>query len=33
MGELPQLKVGQVLRLKLTSTSVERGFINFVLAH
>jgi exoribonuclease-2 len=33
MGELPPLKVGQVLRLKLTSTSVERGFINFALAH
>jgi exoribonuclease-2 len=33
MGDLPPLKVGQVLRVKLTSTSVERGFINFVLAH
>ncbi|MGV0961223.1 MAG: RNB domain-containing ribonuclease [Limnohabitans sp.] len=31
MGELPPLKVGQTLRLKLTSTSVERGFINFAL--
>lgn len=33
MGELPPLKVGQTLRMKLTSTSVERGFINFELAH
>ena len=33
MGELPPLKVGQTLRLKLTSTSVERGFINFALVH
>jgi exoribonuclease-2 len=32
-GELPALKVGQSLRVKLVSTSVERGFIDFVLAH
>lgn len=31
-GELPALKVGQALRVKLVSTSVERGFIDFVLA-
>lgn len=33
MGELPELRVGQQLRVKLTATSVERGFIDFVLAH
>jgi len=31
-GALPELKVGQPLRVKLVSTSVERGFIDFVLA-
>ncbi|WP_137895464.1 RNB domain-containing ribonuclease [Ramlibacter sp. 2FC] len=31
-GDLPALKVGQPLRVKLVSTSVERGFIDFVLA-
>ncbi len=29
---LPALRVGQSLRVKLVSTSVERGFIDFVLA-
>lgn len=33
MGDLPELRVGQPLRVKLVSTSVERGFIDFVLAH
>ncbi|MEQ6290253.1 RNB domain-containing ribonuclease [Vogesella sp. GCM10023246] len=32
-GELPALKVGQLLRVQLVSTSVERGFIDFVLPH
>lgn len=32
MGDLPALKVGQPLRVKLVSTSVERGFIDFVIA-
>ncbi len=32
-GELPELKVGQLVRVRLVSTSVERGFIDFVLAH
>lgn len=32
-GDLPELKVGQPLRVKLVSTSVERGFIDFVLTH
>jgi exoribonuclease-2 len=32
-GELPELKVGQSLRVKLVSTSVERGFIDFVLTY
>ena len=31
-GDLPELKVGQALRVRLVSTSVERGFIDFVLA-
>jgi exoribonuclease-2 len=31
MGDLPELKVGQPVRVRLVSTSVERGFINFVL--
>ena len=30
-GELPTLRVGQSVRVKLVSTSVERGFIDFVL--
>ena len=30
-GDLPELRVGQLLRVKLVSTSVERGFIDFVL--
>lgn len=29
---VPGLKVGQQLRIKLISTDVERGFIDFVLA-
>lgn len=33
MGSLPALKVGEPVHLKLVSTSVERGFIDFVLAH
>lgn len=32
-GDLPEIKVGQNLRVKLVSTSVERGFIDFVLVH
>jgi exoribonuclease-2 len=32
-GDLPELRVGQALRVKLVSTSVERGFIDFELAH
>jgi exoribonuclease II len=32
-GDLPELKVGQPLRVKLVSTSVERGFIDFVMVH
>lgn len=31
IGDLPTLKVGQVLQVKLVSTSVERGFIDFSL--
>lgn len=30
VGRLPQLHVGQQIRVKLTSTDVERGFIDFV---
>ncbi len=30
-GELPKLKVGQKLRVKLIYTSVEKGFIDFVM--
>lgn len=30
-GDLPALEVGQVLRVRLVSTSVERGFIDFAL--
>ena len=32
IGNLPELKVGQPLRVKLMSTSVERGFIDFSLS-
>lgn len=32
-GTLPVLKVGQLLRVRLVATSVERGFIDFELAH
>ena len=32
IGELPELKVGQPLQVKLASTSVERGFIDFSVA-
>jgi exoribonuclease II len=32
-GDMPELKVGQLVRVRLVSTSVERGFIDFVLAH
>ena len=33
VGNLPELKVGQTLQVKLMSTSVERGFIDFSIAH
>jgi exoribonuclease-2 len=33
MGAVPELKVGQLLRVKLVSTSVERGFIDFIVSH
>ncbi|WP_174874430.1 RNB domain-containing ribonuclease [Vogesella oryzae] len=32
-GTLPALKVGQLLRVQLVATSVERGFIDFELPH
>lgn len=32
-GDLPVLKVGQAVRVKLVSTSVERGFVDFVLVN
>jgi len=32
-GEFPLLKVGQLVKVRLVSTSVERGFIDFALAH
>ena len=32
-GPLPELRVGQAVTVKLVSTSVERGFIDFVLVH
>jgi exoribonuclease-2 len=32
-GEMPELKVGQLVRVRLVSTSVERGFIDFAMAH
>ncbi len=32
-GDMPELKVGQAVRVRLVSTSVERGFIDFVLTH
>lgn len=32
-GDLPELRVGQPLQVKLVSTSVERGFIDFVIVH
>lgn len=31
-GDVPALAVGQALRVRLVSTSVERGFIDFALA-
>jgi exoribonuclease-2 len=31
IGVLPALRVGQKVRVKLTSTDVEKGFIDFVL--
>jgi exoribonuclease II len=31
MGDLPELKVGKSVRVRLVSTSVERGFIDFAL--
>ena len=31
MGDLPELKVGKLVRVRLVSTSVERGFIDFSL--
>jgi exoribonuclease II len=33
IGDMPELKVGQTLQVKLVSTSVERGFIDFSIAH
>ena len=30
-GDIPKLKVGQRLRVKLIYTSVEKGFIDFVI--
>ena len=32
-GALPELHVGQTLQVKLVSTSVERGFIDFAIVH
>ena len=32
-GDLPELKVGKSVRVRLVSTSVERGFIDFALGH
>ncbi len=32
-GDLPAVKVGQKVRVRLVLTSVERGFVDFVLAH
>jgi exoribonuclease-2 len=32
-GALPELKMGQSIRVQLVSTSVERGFIDFAVAH
>ena len=32
-GMLPPLRVGQTVNVKLVSTSVERGFIDFVWVH
>lgn len=32
VGDLPELRVGQALQVKLVSTSVERGFIDFSVA-
>ena len=31
VGELPELRLGQLLQVQLISTSVERGFIDFSL--
>ena len=31
IGELPELRLGQLLQVQLISTSVERGFIDFAL--
>ena len=33
IGDLPELHVGQTLQVKLVSTSVERGFIDFAIVH
>jgi exoribonuclease-2 len=33
IGDLPELHVGQPLQVKLVSTSVERGFIDFAIVH
>lgn len=32
-GDLPELRVGKSVRVRLVSTSVERGFIDFALGH
>ena len=33
IGALPPIRVGQKVRVKLTSTNVEKGFIDFALTH
>ena len=33
LGHLPELEVGQTVRVKLIDTNVERGFIDFALVH
>jgi exoribonuclease-2 len=31
IGELPLIRIGQKVRVKLISTNVEKGFIDFVI--
>jgi exoribonuclease-2 len=33
VGHVPELAMGSRLRVRLTATNVERGFIDFTLAH